>query len=36
MPFIEVRDLIVEFTRINEDGTEVRGNRAIDGISFSV
>ena len=36
MPFIEVRDLIVEFTRIAEDGTEVKGNRAIDGISFSV
>ena len=36
MQFIEVKDLTVEFTRIAEDGTEVKGNRAIDGISFSV
>ena len=36
MQFIEVKDLTVEFTRIAEDGTEVKGKRAIDGISFSV
>ena len=36
MQFIEVKDLTVEFTRIAEDGTEVKGDRAIDGISFSV
>ena len=36
MAFIEIRDLTVEFTRIAEDGSEVPGTRAIDGISLDI
>lgn len=36
MAFIEVRDLVVEFTRIAEDGSETAGNRAVDGIDLDV
>ena len=36
MAFIEIRDLTVEYTRINEDGTEAPGTRAIDGISLDI
>ena len=36
MAFIEIRDLTVEFTRIAEDGAEVPGTRAIDGISLDI
>lgn len=36
MAFIEIRDLIVEFTRISDDGKEIPGTRAIDGITFDI
>lgn len=36
MAFIEIRDLTIEFTRVAEDGTEVPGTRALDGISLDI
>ena len=36
MAFIEVRNLIVEFTRVTEDGSEVPGKRALDGIDLDI
>ena len=36
MAFIEVRNLAVEFTRVTEDGREVAGKRAIDGIDLDI
>ena len=36
MAFIEVRDLVVEFTQLTEDGIETAGKRAIKGISLDV
>ena len=36
MAFIEVRDLVVEFTQLTEDGVETAGKRAIKGISLDV
>ncbi len=36
MAFISVKNLIVEFMKIDEDGKEVPGKRAIDGISFDI
>lgn len=36
MSFIEVRDLVIEFTKIDESGKEVAGSRAIDGISLDI
>ena len=36
MSFIEVRDLVIEFTKIDENGKEVAGKRAIDGISLDI
>lgn len=36
MAFIEVRDLVVEFTRITEEGVETAGKRAVDGVSLDV
>ena len=36
MSFIEVRDLVIEFTKIDESGREVAGKRAIDGISLDI
>ena len=36
MSFIEVRDLVIEFTKIDESGKEVAGKRAIDGISLDI
>jgi energy-coupling factor transporter ATPase len=36
MSFICVKDLVIEFTRIDESGSEVAGTRAIDGISLDI
>ena len=36
MAFIEIRDLVVQFTRISEDGSETAGKKAIDGIDLDV
>jgi energy-coupling factor transporter ATPase len=36
MSFICVKDLVIEFTRIDENGSEVAGTRAIDGISLDI
>jgi energy-coupling factor transporter ATPase len=36
MAFIEIRNLTVEYTRLDEDGREVPGTRAIDGISLDI
>ena len=36
MAYIEVRDLTIDFTKIDEDGRELEPKRAIDGISFNV
>ncbi|MBQ9272443.1 MAG: energy-coupling factor transporter ATPase [Mogibacterium sp.] len=34
--FIEVKDLVLSFTRIDENGKEVPGKKALDGISFDI
>ena len=36
MSFITVKDLVIEFTKIDESGNEVAGTRAIDGISLDI
>ena len=36
MAFIEIRDLTVEYTRLDEEGREVPGTRAIDGIDLDI
>lgn len=36
MAFIEIRDLTVEFTRIADDGQEVPGTKALDGVSLDI
>ena len=36
MKFIEVKDLKIEFTRIDENGREVPGKVALDGISLDI
>lgn len=36
MKFIEVKDLTIEFTRIDENGKEVPGDTALDGISLDI
>ena len=36
MKFIEVKDLKIEFTRIDESGREVPGKTALDGISLDI
>lgn len=36
MAFISVKNLIVEFLKINEEGKEVRDKRAIDGINLDI
>lgn len=36
MPFISVKDLVVEFMRVDEDGNEVPGTRALDGVSLDI
>ena len=36
MKFIEVRDLTIEYTRIDENGREVPGKKALDGISLDI
>ncbi len=36
MKFIEVRDLTIEYTRIDADGKEVPGKKALDGISLDI
>ena len=36
MKFIEVKDLTIEFTRIDESGNEVPGKTALDGISLDI
>ena len=36
MAFIEIRNLVVEFTRIEEDGTEVPGTQALKGVDLDI
>lgn len=36
MAFISVKDLIVEFTRIDEDGREVPGKKALNGVTLDI
>lgn len=36
MSFIEVKDLVIEFTKIDASGNEVPGKRAIDGVSLDI
>ena len=36
MNFIEVRDLRIEFSKIDENGAEVPGKTALDGVSFDI
>ena len=36
MAFIEVRNLTVEFSRIDEDGREVPGKRALNGVDLDI
>ena len=36
MAFINVEDLIVQYTRIAEDGTEIPGVRAVNGVSLEI
>ena len=36
MAFIEIRNLVVEFTRIAEDGTEVPGTQALKGVDLDI
>lgn len=36
MAFIEIRNLVVEFTRIAEDGTEVPGTKALKGVDLDI
>ncbi len=36
MKFIEVKDLTIEFTRIDENGKEVPGDTALNGISLDI
>ena len=36
MGFIEIRDLKIEFTKIDESGKEVPGKVALDGISLDI
>ena len=36
MTFIQVRDLKIEFTKIDESGKEVPGKIALDGISLDI
>ena len=34
--FIEVRDLRIEFSKIDENGAQVPGKTALDGVSFDI
>ena len=36
MKFIEVKDLKIEFTKIDESGREVPGQVALDGITLDI
>ncbi len=36
MSFIEVKDLVIEFTKIDETGKEVPGKVAVDGVSLDI
>ena len=36
MSYIGVRDLVIEFTKIDESGNEVAGKRALNGISLDI
>lgn len=36
MAYISVKDLTVRFTRITEDGVEVEGTKALDGVSLEI
>ena len=36
MNFIEVRDLRIEFSKIDENGAQVPGKTALDGVSFDI
>lgn len=36
MSFIEVRDLVIEFTKIDDEGNEVPGKKAVDGVSLDI
>lgn len=36
MSFIEVKDLVIEFTKIDDEGNEVPGKKAVDGVSLDI
>lgn len=36
MSFIEVKDLVIEFTKIDESGNEVPGKKAVNGVSLDI
>lgn len=36
MSFIEVRDLVIEFTKIDDSGNEVPGKKAVNGVSLDI
>lgn len=36
MGFIEIRDLVVQFMKVNEDGSEEPGRTALDGVSLDI
>ncbi len=36
MSFIEVKDLVIEFTRIDDEGNEVPSKKAVDGVSLDI
>ena len=36
MSFIEVKDLVIEFTKIDDEGNEVPGKKAVDGVSLNI
>lgn len=36
MSYIVIRDLVIEFTKIDESGSEVAGTRALNGISLDI
>lgn len=36
MSFIEVKDLVIEFTKIDDSGNEVPGKKAVNGVSLDI
>ena len=36
MAYISIKDLVVQFTKVTEDGLEVPGTKALKGISLDI